>query len=493
MGTIGTMAWRTIALVCIACVLAISARSEDDWAEQEKDGPRQRGSRISKMGLVCSNGHMFKGGCNETHLAPFTDKAQLKNNDGMKFYYNYEPSLPASIKSLLQQQKVEFVPMVGWRHFWLNPPGYTPSPKCAGTFGKCSCYMTNPALAPANAPGQEEGDIRCEVGDLVALLEQTMTGMYGKARPKYLMGFNEPEDTHFKHKNISPEEAVYYWRTFLQPAAKQLGLALVTPTVNLGFCGDHPYGCDRMGTWLANFLKVCYNHKNVATNPCDVESIKAISYHGYECFESYWTEKFSKTGTFFNDMKAQLSGTSQYDWDNWVNTRPIWVTEHNCNNDNVGSLMFKDMMPLADMTEVCERISGQAADQKCQPCDRDNGPNIWGDFKWGKGSIQAMEELPMIDRYSWWNTWNKGQSTVAAARVLNARLVDDEAEPYPHGLALQQGLTSDCSQGAAPPDYTAQCKDFCVDQIANDPTCDHAETCGACTQDECSQCRDCLH
>ena len=86
--------------------------------------------KITKLGLVCSNRYMFKGGCTEKHLEPFTDKSALVNNDSAKFYYNYEPSVPVSVKSFLQEHKVEFVPMVGWRHFWLNLPGYKAHASC---------------------------------------------------------------------------------------------------------------------------------------------------------------------------------------------------------------------------------------------------------------------------------------------------------------------------------------------------------------------------
>ena len=149
--------------------------------------------------------------------------------------------------------------------------------------------MTQNDLAPASAPEQGPDDPKCTVDNLVSILQQTMSGLTGPAQPKYLMGFNEPEDTHFDHKNTSPEKAVYHWRHFIQPAAIELNLDLVMPTVNNSFCKDHKYGCQYMGTWLANFLKKCYDARSDATSPCGVSKIRAISYHGYECGEDLWT------------------------------------------------------------------------------------------------------------------------------------------------------------------------------------------------------------
>lgn len=493
--------------------------------------------KITKMGLVCSNGYMFKegNGCTSKHLKAFVpSNSALVNSEGAKWYYNYEPSLPAEMKKYLNTEQVEFVPMVGWRHFWLNPPGYEENSKCAGKTNKCDCYMNNLDLTPETGkpPDNAEGNdskIKCDVGggDLEAILKQTMNGLTGKAKPKYLMGFNEPEDTHFKHKNISPQEAVYYWRYFLQPVAKKLGLKLITPTVNNGFCKDHSYGCQYMGTWLAKFLQKCYDARDDKEYPCDVDQIKGVSYHGYECFEKFWTDKFTPgTGTFIKDMKTQMKGYGGdgYNWDNWVDSRKLWVTEFNCNNDGYGSLDFKGTMLLASMKEICERIEGKAKDVNCKKgCPRKDGSKVWGPkdpdtgkrvpYEWGKGSVQALQQSDYVERFSWWNTWNPGKSTVASARVLNARLVDDDGKPYAQGLALQKGLTSSCDEGAPPPDYTQFCKEWCIDKFAAEPECQEetllqargsGKTCPVCKwKDEsgketvdkdgpCSQCKACL-
>ena len=118
------------------------------------------------------------------------------------------------------------------------------------------------------------------------------------------------------------------------------------------------------------------------------------------------------------------------DWASYVDARPIWVTETNCNGDNG----FPSTGPISN-TEQCARITGQRAAQAC------------GQFgKCGIGSIAAMESMVTIERVSWWNTWqtNKDHSN----KTANAMLVDTMGQLFPAGRALVGGLPKgmDCTQ-----------------------------------------------
>jgi len=249
------------------------------------------------------------------------------------------------------------------------------------------------------------------------------------------MGFNEPEDSRSKHKNMSPREAAEYWRRFVQPAAVELNLSLVTPTVSEGFCKQHEYGCKAKGTWYANFLKACWDHREDQDSPCDVEKITAVSVHLYQCTEDTWTSMFTpSTGQFFRDMKMQMKAYGGRDWDSFIDSRKIWVTEFDCHDDSVGYNAL-DSMPMASTADICNRLTGQAAAWKAGRKS----------LHWGRGAVHALEELESVTRYSWRNTWAPGKSAGATA------LVDDLGRPYAHGLAMLRGLDhTNCSEGVVP-------------------------------------------
>eukprot|EP00443_Scrippsiella_acuminata_P056604 CAMPEP_0115388464 /NCGR_PEP_ID=MMETSP0271-20121206/9184_1 /TAXON_ID=71861 /ORGANISM="Scrippsiella trochoidea, Strain CCMP3099" /LENGTH=483 /DNA_ID=CAMNT_0002811945 /DNA_START=83 /DNA_END=1534 /DNA_ORIENTATION=+ len=410
---------------------------------KKKASPEERPPpRVRKMGLACSNGYAFQpgSGCTVTHLQAFTDPAQLGNSDGAQFYYNYQLSVPASVQQWMISHDVEFVPMVGWRHIWLNAPGAPSHDACQHVPAnvECRCYFTDAALAPQSAPGRS-GPM-CSLRDLVDTVRETMSTLSGKAKPRYLMGFNEPEDSRAKHKNMSPHEAVEYWRRFVQPAAVELDLALVSPTVSEGLCKQHEYGCQLKGTWYANFLKACWDQREDQEFPCDVEKIAAVSVHLHQCMEDTWTRLFSQgTGQFFRDMKQQMQAYGGKDWDAFIDSRKIWVTEFSCNDDSLGYGAL-DSMPLASSADMCRQLTGQAETWKAGKKSQ----------SWGKGAVHALEDLESITRYAWRNTWAPGKSSAGASAMLSHdRLVDDAGRPFSHGLAMLQGLDQvNCSQGA---------------------------------------------
>jgi len=138
-------------------------------------------------------------------------------------------------------------------------------------------------------------------------------------------------------------------------------------------------------------------------------------------------------------MKAQMAGYGGRDWDEFIDSRKIWVTEFNCNNDNVGHDL-PDVFPAATSSEACSRITGRAESWKANNKTR----------SWGRGAVHMLEELPSIQRYAWSSVWSRSKGSASPSRLLNAQLVDESGRPYPHGRALLRGLDpASCSEVAA--------------------------------------------
>lgn len=56
-----------------------------------------------------------------------------------------------------------------------------------------------------------------------------------------------------------------------------MGLELVSMTTNVS---KVPY--------YSQFLTACWEQRNDADFPCDVNAITKIAIHDYKCYESYW-------------------------------------------------------------------------------------------------------------------------------------------------------------------------------------------------------------
>lgn len=251
-----------------------------------------------------------------------------------------------------------------------------------------------------------------------ALAAKSNTGL----TMKYLMGWNEAYDKSGSKKDkkyIAPIDAATYWRTFVQGLAARNGnLTLVSPTTGV---------TKGKLEWLGDMLIACWKD---SSKGCDVETIAAFSVHDYKCSESYWRSNYGPTGLFQKNLKAYLAiGVTTKDWSTFVDARPIWVTETNCNGDY-------GFPPTAfvSRSEQCARITGQRAEKAC------------GDYgKCGIGSIATMESMDTIERVSWWNTHQKNKNN--ATKAYNAMLVSTAGDLFPAGKALANGLQKiqDCS------------------------------------------------
>ena len=183
----------------------------------------------------------------------------------------------------------------------------------------------------------------------------------------YLIGFNEPY--HKPDNYIEPEKAVSFWVNFLQPAAKENNLELISPTTKW----KHSY--DAL-LWLAEFLKTCLHNPK-----CDVDLIHAFNLHSYECEEHLWMINHGGTPSKFKKDIISMIGSSWYggkDWKQYFANRKVWITETQCGHWP---------KPLDSSEEICRKITGQTHSD-------------------GRGSIVAMEGLSSIERYAWWTTYS---------------------------------------------------------------------------------------
>ena len=332
------------------------------------------------------------------------------------------------IRDWANQHASEFVPMFGWRS--AQPPSWLGAVNREG-----DCVMLT-----AHTPFEHRHSApACSMEQIAGTLKQTAANL--TVKPRYLMAFNEPYDASHAWKNISAAEAVEMWRyrlpakhgfvasmalsrawhvcartllllfctrrstchshhscacatlrgrvpllasphrLYLQPAAKLAGLKLISPTTGAG--------SDLKGKqeWIAEFLRLCWQRREGAGG-CRIESVVAFAIHEYQCSEEYWSEEYGAHGTWRAVLKAKLrggsaTGTEQPDWDAYVDARPFWVTETNCNWDE------RTHPPTS--AEQCRRVAGQKT-------------------MYGAGSLAAFEALETVERYSWWPLYHEEES-----------------------------------------------------------------------------------
>lgn len=277
-----------------------------------------------------------------------------------------------------------------------------------------------------------------------AALDSALALAKTQANVTHLMGWNEAYDkgnSKAQKKYITPTDAATWWRVYVQGMAARAGLALVSPTT-----GVETHKLE----WMGDMLLACWDQRDLnrvhhVGPSCDVETITAFSVHDYKCSEEYWRENYGERGTFQKELAKYLAkGSTSRDqaaakramnWTAYVETRPIWVTETNCNGDT-------GFPPTAAVsgTEQCARITGQRAAAAC---------GSYG--KCGIGSIAAMESMSTVARVSWWNTHqnNYGHDV----KTANAMLVNSSGGLYPPGRALASGLspTTDCIDSGVVP------------------------------------------
>jgi hypothetical protein len=286
-----------------------------------------------KLGLCCM-------GCNETQYS------SLGNVTSWAYRYSLWVDDPGATRWLVDN-KVEFVPHLAHHHVPL-PWG-----------GACEAFESN-RKGKAPAPLCTDG-----------MLDQAIAFAKGQGLTvRYLMGWNEAYDkgnAKAGKKHIDPADAAEYWRTHVQGMAARNNLTLVSPTTGVE---------KKKLEWLGDMIIACWANRN---NPspeegCEVESIAAFSVHDYKCAEPYWRENYGNRGVFQTKLAAHISkgdSSGGKDWEEYVNTRLIWVTETNCNGDTG----FPPTAPVSAAEQVrmtcqCEKATRQFLMRRNDPLPR---------------------------------------------------------------------------------------------------------------------------
>ena len=236
---------------------------------------------------------------------------------------------------------------------------------------------------------------KCDVNDFIEQLKETQAKL--DVKMEYLLGFNEPWDTHessYDWKYIAPADAAKYWGEYYIPTAKALDLKLGTPTTIMNF---------NKIDWMVEFIQACWELRDADENPCDVESIEVFNMHHYTCYYQGYYDKYDVNSTtddsFYQYLINALTdssweGSTQFEWENFIKGIPIWFSETSCEQESTTRL---------SNVEECLRITGQETTGS-----------------WGSGSIQAIKEIDNIHRVAWFTAYTTtDQANVADTAMLN--------------------------------------------------------------------------
>ena len=240
-------------------------------------------------------------------------KEQVKNingDDHVSWFYQYFHWITNDDHiEWANENGLEFVPMLNQNRIKLD--------------GWSKCYLNG-----RDPDGNEQE--RCDKDRIASEIKETMDKLTTPVR--YLIGLNEPFDTDENKPNkwVEPREASALWGEYWMPIAEELGLKLVSPTSIMK--GDK-------ASWIADFFKGCWELRDAEENHCDVNTIEVFNIHHYSCVYKHYYEAYDlipdDQDNFYGYLIAQLTdpaweGHDQNDWEEWVLSRPIWVTETSC-------------------------------------------------------------------------------------------------------------------------------------------------------------------
>jgi len=261
------------------------------------------------------------------------------------------------------------------------------------------CYFYN-APAADNWANEWRGSPPCNgATELIVELKRTIAQL--NVHPKYLVGANEPwQKSDADWVNV-PSYVTTVWSA-MEIAADILNLTLVTPTTRKGadLDGDPANaGANDVlqeATWHAEFLRT------VKTNPTtDIEKVKAVDFHAYSCRgrAEYWTQYFEDfvTDVLFELNKQGLEGWTLAEWETFIRSREYHVSETSCESD-------PNSIRPHTQEETCQAITGQNPDN------------------FGEGSIQALQSMAWVTRFSWWTTSRPAVGTIGLDREYGGNI-----------------------------------------------------------------------
>ena len=297
------------------------------------------------------------------------------------------------------EQGIEFVPMLDQNKVKLR--------------GWDKCWLTG-----YDKYGNEKE--KCDKDRIQEELAETISQLVTPTR--YLIGLNEPFDKNddLPDKWVVAEDAAKLWGEYWMPIAKELGLKLVSSTT---------IQVNDKADWMGDFFKHCWELRD-AEVPCDVETVEVLNIHHYSCYYDDYINKYSNTSTdedsfywyLINHLTdPEWEGHDQFDWETFILSRPIWITETSCN---------ADYWPRQTVYQhqQCERMTGIEG----------------GD--WGEGSFQAFKDIDNIHRVAPFvfygsETWE------------HVMLVNNEGELLPTGRAILSDLDPEAADCYAEPQY----------------------------------------
>jgi hypothetical protein len=333
--------------------------------------------------------------------------------------------------------------------------------------------------------GIHETDRHLTQPEFENVLREVFTKFKPAMRPSWLAAHNEPEHPMMNKHNMTPRETAALFGKYIQPTARNLNLAQLSPTINVP-------GWERPdGIYFAKFLHECWKLRNDGRYKCNIFALSAISVHFYTCRASSWQDNLSwPNGKVYKNMRAYLQqNIPTVDWYKYFQERKLWITEFNCNNDNIPGKWcestnwsckadtYNNGATLASDEEACERISGRVSDTRER-------------YHFGKGVIRWLEDAPNVAKWSWWSTFNPGGNGpyVPSWRQRCASLVSEADENDPSkpvvlskkakalllGTANKHCRSNVCFHG---------CKDF---PVSWERKCTWSDTWGTCSG--CPQC-----
>lgn len=436
--------------------------------------------RITKMGLV-SFASMEK----KHILAPFAPGSpELHNNDGAKWFYTYTVVPTQDQIDFANEYGVRFVPMLDTHQVNVRSMGPWRIRRRCDNSNWCTGYVIEPDLAKKNANGLHNTDLHLTQPEFQAILEKVFAKFKPELRPSWLMAHNEPEHPHMNKHNMTPRETAALYGKYVQTTARNLKLGEVSPTMNI-------HGWEKPdGIYFAKFLQECWNFRNDASYKCNIFRIGAISVHFYTCKASSWETNFNfPNGLVYRNMMDYLSRViPSVNWKKYFRERKLWITEFNCNNDNIpGSWCqstdwsckadtYNNGATLASDEEACDRISGRASDSRPR-------------FNFGQGVIRWLEDAPNVGKWSWWSTYNPGGNGpyVPSWRQRCASLVseadpDDPSKPVVLSKKAKAILLGTANKNCKSNVCFAMCKEWGVSWAKKCTWSDTWGTCSGCPQ-----------
>jgi hypothetical protein len=130
-----------------------------------------------------------------------------------------------------------------------------------------------------------------------------------------------------------------------------------------------------------------------------------------------------------DERMAEGDDEGQMDWQAFLDSRKIMVTETNCNRDRNDDIFSTPQVQ-------CMKITGQFSPEAGQVSD--------AGLYYGEGSIALLMGMDNISHFSWWNAFNV--NTKDWWRVSSQSMMDADGNLTATGRALTNGLDAGKSE-----------------------------------------------